>query len=212
MKGRRKKIRGLILALATAAVLVPAASGKVAGDESSPQSSGYTPQALQAMNERWSRLADYYQHSYTPQALKAMSERYTKMAQSYQHAGSAGTGVSGSYGGLYPGSGAGLGSTVNGSTRPDDRDGLRGVGTDSTASDYVDRQLANLQASPGPTHGDDRAGVHGPGPVETPIVISSHGEGFDWRDAGIGASIALFAAALLAAALLATRRRAGLAV
>jgi hypothetical protein len=164
MKHRRRKgIKGLILALATATVLVPAASGYVYfPGGSSEKSSGYTPQALKAMNERW-----------------------TAIAQSYQH------------------------------TRPDDREGFRGVAPSGPSSDYVDRQLANLEAKAAQVaqamHVDDRVGIRGPGPVETATVVSSHGDGFDWTDAGIGASVALLAAAMLAAATM-TRRRAGLAV
>ena len=192
MKHRKRKgIRGLILALATAAVLVPAANGYV-----------YAPGGSEAKSP-----------GYSPQALKAMSERYTKMAESYQQAGSAA--VSGSHGGLYPGSGAGPGSTVTGSTRPDDRAGIHGVGTPAASSDYVDRQVANLQAKAdqgaAASHADDRAGIRGPGPIETPSTVSVRGDGFDWTDAGIGFSVALVAAAMLAAATL-VRRRAGLAV
>jgi hypothetical protein len=163
MKHRRRKgIRGLILALATAAIVVPAASGKIYEGGST----GYVEVSP-------TRQAQ----GYTPQALKAMSERYSKMAQAYQHAGNA-VSASGSYGGLYPGSGAGPGSTVivTGSTRP-----------------------------------DDRAGIRGPSPVETPTVVSLHGDGFDWTDAGIGASVAVLIAAILASVTL-IRRRTGLAV
>jgi hypothetical protein len=163
MKQRRRKgIKGLILALATAAVLVPAASGYV-----------YFPSGSETKSP-----------GYTPQALQAMSERYTKMAESYyQHA------------------------------RPDDRGGIRGVST--AAPDLVDRQLANLDAKAAQVsqsfHVDDRAGIRGPGPIETPALASSRGDGFDWTDAGIGASVALVAALMLAAATI-VRRRAGLAV
>jgi hypothetical protein len=161
MKQRRRKgIKGLILALAIAALVAPAASGQIylrkSGTEVSP---GYSQQALQAMNQRW-----------------------TKLGESYQVA-----------------------------LPPDDRGGVRGAGLSVEPSDYVDRQLANLEAKSAQTvHSDDRAGVRGPGPVETPVV-SSTGNGFDWSDAGIGAAIAAFAAALLAVGLM-TRRRAGLAV
>jgi hypothetical protein len=186
MKQRRRKgIKGLILALASAAVLVPAANGHV-----------YVPSGSETTSP-----------GYTPQALRAMSERYTKMAESYyQHArpddrggirGVGTTAVDETYGGLYPGSGAGPGSTVIG------------------APDLVDRQLANLDAKAAQVaqslHVDDRAGIRGPGPIETPAVVSSHSDGFDWTDAGIGASVALVAAVMLAAATVA-RRRAGLAV
>jgi hypothetical protein len=222
MKHRRRKgIRGVILALATAAIIVPAASGKTyeggsAGYvevKASTQSPGYSPQALQAMNERWTKRAEaYFQHSYTPQALQAMSARWTRLAGAYKHREAV---ESGSTGGLYPGSGAGPGSTVTGSSRPDDRGGIRGVEPSTAASDYLDRQLANLQAKAAlvaqALHVDDRAGIRGPGPIETPSVVSVHGDGFDWTDAGIGASVAFFAAAMLAAATL-VRRRAGLAV
>ena len=158
---RRKGIRGLILTLATAVVLVPAANGYVyVGSSSNGDSAtGYSQQALRAMNERW-----------------------TKLAASYQQ------------------------------VRPDDRSGFRGAERSGIQSDLVDRQVANLEAraSQG-MRADDRGGFRGPGPIETPIVVSSHGSGFDWADAGIGASIALFGAGMVAAAAL-TRRRAGLAV
>jgi hypothetical protein len=146
MKNRRRKgIRGLILALATAAILVPAASGEVTlAEGSSATQSGYTPQAL--------------------------SERSTRPAESYQ------------------------------AQRPDDRGGIRGVEPSRSVGQPI-------------VHADDRAGVRGPGPIETPVVVTSHGDGFDWTDAGIGASIAVFAAAaLLGGALMARRRRTGLAV
>jgi hypothetical protein len=109
--------------------------------------------------------------------------------------------------------GTGPGSTVTSSIRPDDRAGIRGVGT--AAPDLVDRQLANLDAKAAQVaqsfHVDDRAGIRGPGPIETPAVVSSHGDGFDWTDAGIGASVVLAAAVMLAAATM-LRRRAELAV
>jgi hypothetical protein len=69
MKHRRRKgIRAVILALATAAIVVPAASGHVyeagsTGYVTVDQSPGYTPQALKAMNERWTKLAESYQQS-----------------------------------------------------------------------------------------------------------------------------------------------------
>jgi hypothetical protein len=221
---RRKGIKGLILALATAAILVPAASAKTyeggsAGyvEVASAKAQGYTPQALKAMSERYARMADYYQHSYTPQALKAMNDRLNLQAQAYEQSQEAAGAAGGSNGGLYPGSGAGPGSTVTASTRPDDRAGIHGVGTTTTQSDYVDRQLANLVAKAKLVaqsyHVDDRAGIRGPGPIETPTVISVHSDGFDWTDAGIGASAALLAALMLVAATALMRRRStGLAV
>jgi hypothetical protein len=110
-----------------------------------------------------------------------MGERYEKMADAYQ---------------------------ASQATRPDDRGGAQGVGQATVTSDYVDRQLANILAESTPvSHVDDRAGVRGPGPgpVETPTVVTTH-DGFDWTDAGIGASAMLFVAALIAAAMLARRR------
>jgi hypothetical protein len=168
MKHRRRKgIRAVILALATTAILVPAASAKIyeggsTGYVNVQEAPGYTPQALKAMNERWNAMAEAYQQR----------------------------------------------------VRPDDRAGTHGIGS-VTAPDYVDRELAKLQAKAALVaqsfHVDDRAGIRGPGPVETPKVVSSHGDGFDWTDAGIGASVALLAAVILAAVAM-TRRRPGLAV
>ena len=118
---------------------------------------------------------------YSQQALRAMNERWTKRAEAYQQ------------------------------SRPDDRSGIRGVQPITTSSDLVDRQLGNLEArSAQAVRVDDRAGIRGVGPVETPVVVSSHSDGFDWAAAGIGASIALLAAAMLVAGAL-TRRRPGLA-
>jgi hypothetical protein len=194
MKHRRRKgIRAVILALATAAILVPAASAKIYEGGSAgyvevhqgAKAPAYSPESLRAMSERWARLTDYEQHSYTPQALKAMNGRWNAMAEAYRRP---------------------LG--------PDDRAGTHGIGS-VTAPDYVDRELAKLQAKAALVaqsfHVDDRAGIRGPGPVETPKVVSSHGDGFDWTDAGIGASVALLAAVILAAVAM-TRRRPGLAV
>jgi hypothetical protein len=150
---KQKSIRTAFLALATAAILVPAAQAYPS----------FAPHTLSS-------------GSYSAQAVKAMGERYTKMAEAYQ------------------------------ATRPDDRGGVKGIGQTTVTSDYVDRQVANLEAKSSPViHVDDRAGVHGPGPVETPSLVSTH-DGFDWTDAGIGGAAILFVAALIAAAMLARRR------
>jgi hypothetical protein len=155
MTYRKKSIRTAILALATAAILVPAAQAYPS----------FAPHTLSQSSA-----------GYSAQAVKAMGERYTKMAEAYQ------------------------------STRPDDRGGVKGVGQTTVTSDYVDRQVANLEAKSSPVvHVDDRAGVHGPGPVQTPSLVSTH-DGFDWTDAGIGGAAMLFVAALIAAAMLARRR------
>jgi hypothetical protein len=154
MYRKRKSIRAAVLALATAAILVPAAQAYPS----------FAPHTLSQSQ------------GYTPQALKAMGERYAKMAEAYQ------------------------------GTSPDDRGGIKGVGQAAVTTDYVDRQVANLEAKSGPViHVDDRAGVHGPGPVETPALVSTH-DGFDWTDAGIGGAAMLFVAALIAVALLSRRR------
>lgn len=150
---KRKSIRTAILALATAAILVPAAQAHTDFGSSTSASNGYTAQALKALDQRW-----------------------TKMGEAYQ------------------------------ATSPDDRGGVKGVGQTATTTDYVDRQVANLVAESTPIiHVDDRGGVRGPAPVETPVVVTTH-DGFDWTDAGIGASAMLFVAALVAAAMLARRR------
>jgi len=180
MYRKRKSIRAAVLALATAAILVPAAQAYPSfAPHHLTHSQGYTPQALKAMGARYTKMAEAQLASssgYSPQALKAMGERYAKMAEAYQ------------------------------GTSPDDRGGIKGVGQATVTTDYVDRQVANLEAKSSPViHVDDRAGVHGPGPVETPALVSSH-DGFDWTDAGIGGAAMLFVAALIAAALLSRRR------
>jgi hypothetical protein len=75
---RRKRIKGLILALATAAIVVPAASGHVYEGGSTgyvnvektssarPDYSGLTPAALKAMDERWTKMAEAYQQQVRP--------------------------------------------------------------------------------------------------------------------------------------------------
>jgi hypothetical protein len=182
---KRKSIRAAILVFATATILVPAAQAHV-DFGSKGESAGYSPQALKAMTERWNARAEAYKVSsggYSAQALKAMTERWNAQAAAYQA-----------------------------SISPDNRGGIRGVGQTPTTSDLVDRQLANIEAkSVTVTHVDDRAGIHGPGPVETPVLVTSHGDGFDWTDAGVGASVVLFVAAMLAVALF-SRRRPGIAV
>lgn len=56
-------------------------------------------------------------------------------------------------------------------------------------------------------HADDRAGIRGPGVVQTPQLSTSSGSGFDWGDASAGAGTALFAAVLLACGIVISRRR-----
>src|SRR5690349_23970984 len=168
---RRKRIKGLILALATAAVVVPAAGAHVYEGGST----GY-------VHVQEAKSASDYS-GLTPAALNAMNERWNLMAQAYQQRP--------------------LG--------PDDRGGVRGVGQVTMPADAVDRELIKLQADSGLiVHADDRAGVRGPGPVETPTLVTSHGDGFDWRDAGIRASAAILMSALLGVGAM-SRRKASLA-
>jgi hypothetical protein len=52
-------------------------------------------------------------------------------------------------------------------------------------------------------------GVQGPDPSLVPTVAVSTSNGFDWTDAGVGASTALVAALLLGIGILFTRRHQG---
>lgn len=166
---KRKRIKGLIVALATAAVVAPTAGARVYEGGSM----GYV-----VVKPASSAKADY--SGLSPQALQAMGARYEKMAELYQH------------------------STA---IRPDDRAGSHGIGQSTTTPDLVDRQVANIALHS--TRPDDRGGIRGPVTFEKPVLVTSQGDGFDWTDAGIGASVAAFTAALLAAAGL-SRRRTGL--
>ena len=105
--------------------------------------------------------------------------------------------------------------------RPDDRAGIRSVEQKVTpavvSSDYREI-LRHLRAdevgsSTVSTRPDDKAGIHGPGIVQTPEVVTVNGDGFDWKDAGIGAGTALgVALVLMSAFLISKSRRSGLAV
>jgi hypothetical protein len=176
MTYRKKRIRTAILALATAAILVPAAqahtdfgsNGNGGDSASSADPYAYLPQ------EDRQAIALGLQASTTSASTSSIAQASAK--------------------------------TASQAIRPDDRGGARSVGQTTVASDYVGRQVANIEAKSSPVvHVDDRAGVRGPGPVETPPVVTTH-DGFNWTDAGIGASAMLFVAALIAAALLARRR------
>ena len=55
-------------------------------------------------------------------------------------------------------------------------------------------------------------GVPGPSPSYSPVLVSSRSDGFNWQDAGIGASVAFAIALLLVTAVaLGRRNRSGLA-
>lgn len=55
-------------------------------------------------------------------------------------------------------------------------------------------------------HPDDRAGIRGPGIVQTPQLVSSSGGGFDWGDASVGAGTALGVAVILMSGFVLVRR------
>ena len=72
--------------------------------------------------------------------------------------------------------------------------------------DAFSRELTKAQSvSSAVVHADDRAGVRGPGIVQTPQVVSSS-SGFDWGDASLGAATALGIALILGSGLVLVRR------
>jgi LPXTG-motif cell wall-anchored protein len=73
--------------------------------------------------------------------------------------------------------------------------------------DAFSRELTKAQSvSSAVVHADDRAGVRGPGIVQTPQVVSSSSGGFDWGDASVGAGTALGIALILGSGLVLVRR------
>ena len=103
------------------------------------------------------------------------------------------------------------------SVRPDDRAGIRGAEPLAVGSDLSEIQrhvrADEIGSSSFSTRPDDKAGIHGPGIVQTPEVVTVNGDGFDWKDAGIGAGTALgVALVLMSAFLISKRRQSGLAV
>jgi len=78
MNGRRAV--GLIAGAVLAAMLVSTAA--IAASEP------LTPQAIQAMGERYQAMAEHYgtSSSLPPEAIRAMGERYQAMAESYRQA------------------------------------------------------------------------------------------------------------------------------
>ena len=76
--------------------------------------------------------------------------------------------------------------------------------------DAFSRELTKVQSvASAVRHADDRAGVRGPGTVQTSQVVSSSGIGFDWGDASLGAGIALGIALILGSGLVLVRRSQG---
>jgi hypothetical protein len=190
---RRRKnfLRALILGFATAAIVASGAQARVSNYNQSAQSARdalnhtYTPQALkalalrsEAMNQRYQ--IQQYQNTPYVRALELRSEGLNKLAQ------------------------------VEG-LRPDDRAGIRGVEPTVVGSDLSEIQrhvrADEIGSSSVSTRPDDKAGLHGPGIVQTPELVSSSGNGFDWKDAGIGAGTAAGAALLLMSGIVIVRRR-----
>jgi hypothetical protein len=190
---RRRKnfLRALILGFATAAVVASGAQARVSYYNSSAQ------QARSALNQ-----------SYPPQALKALALRSEAMNQQYQSSGTE----------IRTESLNKLGQLE--AVRPDDRAGIRGVeptvlGPVSSDFQEIQRHIRadEVGSSSLSTRPDDKAGIHGPGIVQTPEVVTASGNGFDWKDAGIGAGTAMgIALVLMSGFVIARRRQSGLAV
>jgi hypothetical protein len=73
--------------------------------------------------------------------------------------------------------------------------------------DAFSRELTKAQsAAVAVRHADDRAGIRGPGITQTPQVVSSSGEGFDWGDASVGAGVALVGSIVLIGGIALSRR------
>jgi hypothetical protein len=190
---RRRKnfLRALILGFATAAIVASGAQARVSNYNQSAQSARdamnqtYTPEALKALALRSEGMNQRYQiqqYQSTPyvQALELRTEGLSKLRQL---------------------------ETV----RPDDRAGIRGVEPTVVGSDpsEIPRHVRadEIGSSSVSTRPDDKAGLHGPGIVQTPELVSSSGNGFDWKDAGIGAGTAAGAALLLMSGIVIVRRR-----
>jgi hypothetical protein len=73
--------------------------------------------------------------------------------------------------------------------------------------DAFSRELTKAQsAAVAVRHADDRAGIRGPGITQTPQVVSSSGDGFDWGDASLGAGVALVGSIVLVGGIALSRR------
>jgi hypothetical protein len=124
--------------------------------------------------------------TYSPEALRALTLRSEAMNEQYQSL----------------------------ATRPDDRSGVRGIESQSVTPDLSEVQRhvkADAYVSQS-TRPDDRAGFRGPGTVRTPEVVAVKGDGFDWKDAGIGAGAMIGIVLVLGSGLALSRRRSELAV
>ena len=80
-------------------------------------------------------------------------------------------------------------------------------GASSAIPDAFSRELTKAQAATVTVrHADDRAGLRGPGTTQTPQVVSTSGDGFDWGDASLGAGVALVGSIVLVGGIALTRR------
>jgi hypothetical protein len=185
MRHRRRKnlLKMLILGFAASAIVAAGA-----------QASYHTTEAQNARSA--------LNQTYSPEALRALTLRSEAMNEQYQSL----------------------------ATRPDDRSGVRGIESQSVTPDlsevqrhvkadaYVSQSTRpdDRAGSRGPgtvsTRPDDRAGFRGPGTVRTPEVVAVKGDGFDWKDAGIGAGAMIGIVLVLGSGLALSRRRSELAV
>jgi hypothetical protein len=193
MRYRRRKnlLKSLILSFATAAIVVSGAQASYhtqkAQEARSAMNETYSPAALRALSLRSEAMNVQYQQ---PQGQWALELRSEAMNKYQQLAG-----------------------------RPDDRSGIRGVESTSVTPDLAEiqrhvraDQSVSQSASSGP---DNRAGIRGPGAIEirTPQFVTVKSDGFDWKDASIGAGSAFGIALVLMGGLAVSRRRhSGLAV
>ena len=192
MKHRRRKnlLKGLILSFATAAIVVSGAQASYhtqkAQEARSAFNQSYSPEALRALSLRSEAMNQQYQQLQGPYARELRSEAMNKTNQ--QLAG-----------------------------RPDDRSGIRGVESTSATPDLSEiqrhvraDQSLSQSVSSGP---DNRAGIRGPGTVRTPGLVTVKSNGFDWKDASVGAGTAFGISLVLMSGIAVSRRRhSGLAV
>ncbi|MFY9580108.1 MAG: hypothetical protein WAQ33_12365 [Gaiellaceae bacterium] len=185
-------MKSLILSFATAAIVVSGAQASYhtqkAQEARSALNQTYSPAALRALSLRSEAMNQQYQQLQGQYALELRSEA---MNQKYQQLAG----------------------------RPDDRSGVRGVESTSVTPDLAEiqrhvkaDQSLSQSASTGP---DNRAGIRGPGAFEirTPQLVTVKSNGFDWKDAGIGAGSAFGITLVLMSGLAISRRRhSGLAV
>ena len=166
---RRKTMKGLILAMAVAAVVTPVAQARIDSERSqvaTPVSSSYSPQAFKALEQRSVALNEKYGLGSSDPAYRALMLRSEAMNTWY-----------------------------------------RDHSSTPVIPDAFSRELTKAQSLSGTIrHADDRAGVRGPGTVQTPQLVSSSSGGFDWGDASVGAGTALGVALILMSGIALSRR------